>query len=69
MSSASCSQTSSRHGVRACSRAASWHELREVLVAPVAAGEAEQREVGRQQAAVGQVVDRRHQLLARQVAR
>ena len=43
-------------------------QLGELRVAPVAAGEAEQREVGGQQAAVGQVVDRRQQLLARQVA-
>ena len=40
----------------------------EVAVAPVAAGEAEQGEARRQQAAVGEVVDRRDQLLARQVA-
>ena len=44
------------------------HDLGEVLVGPVAAGEADQREAGRQQPAVGQVVDRRHQLLAGQVA-
>ena len=44
------------------------HDLGEVLVGPVAAGEADQREARRQQAAVGQVVDRRHQLLAGQVA-
>ena len=35
---------------------------------PVPAGEADQRELGRQQPAVGQVVDRGHQLLAGQVA-
>ena len=40
----------------------------EVLVVPVAAGEADEREPGRQQPAVGEVVDRRHELLARQVA-
>ncbi len=40
----------------------------EVLVAPVPAGEADQRETGRQQPAVGQVVDGRQQFLARQVA-
>ena len=44
-------------------------DLHEVLVGPVAAGEADEREARREQAAVGQVVDRRHQLLARQVAR
>ena len=42
-------------------------DLREVLVDPVPAGEPDQREAGRQQAAVGQVVDRRQQLLAGQV--
>ena len=40
----------------------------EVLVRPVPAGEADEREAGRQQPAVGQVVDGRQQLLARQVA-
>ena len=44
------------------------HDLREVLVRPVAPGEADEAEAGRQQAAVGEVVDRRHDLLARQVA-
>ena len=44
------------------------HDLREVLVGPVAAGEADQAEARRQQAAVGEVVDRRHHLLAGQVA-
>ena len=43
-------------------------QVLEVAVAPVAAGESEQDEVGRQQAAIGQVVDRRQQLLAREVA-
>jgi hypothetical protein len=38
--------------------------LGEVLVRPVAPGEADQREARGQQAAVGQVVDGRHQLLA-----
>ena len=42
-------------------------QLLEITIAPVAAGEAEQHEVGREQAAVGQVVDRREQFLARQV--
>ena len=42
------------------------HRL-EVAVAPVAAGEAEHHEAGRQQAPVGQVVDGRQQLLAGQV--
>ena len=40
------------------------HDLLEVLVVPVAAREADEREAGRQQAAVGEVVDRGHQLLA-----
>ncbi len=44
------------------------HDLCEVLVVPVPAGEPDQREARRQQPAVGQVVDRRHQLLAGQVA-
>ena len=43
-------------------------QVLEVAVAPVAAGEAEQDEVRRQQPAVGQVVDGRQQLLAGQVA-
>ena len=43
-------------------------DLAEVLVGPVAPGEADQREARRQQAAVGEVVDRRHQLLAGEVA-
>ena len=34
------------------------HDLGEVLVGPVAPGEPDQREARRQQAAVGQVVDR-----------
>ena len=42
--------------------------LGEVLVRPVPPGEPDQREARRQQPAVGQVVDRRHQLLAGQVA-
>ena len=65
---ASRAQTSSRHGVRACLRAASRASVLEVAVAPVAAGEAEHHEAGRQQAPVGQVVDGRQQLLAGQVA-
>src|SRR5450631_1906517 len=43
------------------------HDLGEVLVGPVTAGEPDQREGGGQQAAVGQVVQGRHDLLARQV--
>ena len=43
-------------------------DLGEVLVLPLAAGEAEQREARRQETAVGEVVDGRHQLLAGQVA-
>ena len=42
--------------------------LGEGLVVPVPAGEPDQGEVGRQQAAVGQVVDGRHHLLAGQIA-
>ncbi len=45
------------------------HDLREVLVLPVAAREAREREARRQQAAVGEVVDRGHELLAGEVAR
>src|SRR5699024_8434245 len=44
------------------------HVVGEVVVGPVAAAEADQAEAGRQQTAVGQVVDRRQQLLAREVA-
>ena len=44
------------------------HDLGEVLVLPVPAGEPDQSETGGQQPAVGQVVDRRHQLLGREVA-
>ncbi len=42
-------------------------DLGEILVRPVPPGEADEREAWRQQAPVGQVVDRRHQLLAREV--
>jgi len=45
------------------------HDLREVLILPVAPGETHERESGRQQTAVGEVVHRRHELLARQVSR
>ena len=65
---ASRAQTSSRHGVRACSWARLAGQRLEVAVAPVAAGEAEHHEAGRQQAPVGQVVDGRDELLAGQVA-
>src|SRR5680860_820499 len=44
------------------------HDLREVLVGPVTARVAHEAEARRQQAAVGEVVDRRHHLLACQVA-
>ena len=44
-------------------------DLGEVLVGPVAAREADEAEARREQAAVGEVVDRRHDLLAREVAR
>ena len=43
------------------------HDLGEVLVLPLPAGEPDQGEAGRQQPAVGQVVDRRHQLLGGQI--
>ena len=42
-------------------------DLGEVLVRPVAPGEADEAEAGRQQPAVREVVDRGHHLLARQV--
>ena len=42
-------------------------DLSEVLVLPVPPGESDQREAGRQQAPVGQVIDGRQQLLAGQV--
>ncbi len=45
------------------------HDLLEVLVLPVPPGEADEREAGGQEPPVGEVVDRRHQLLARQVTR
>src|SRR3712207_8928032 len=44
-------------------------DLGEVLVGPVTPCEAHQAETGRQQPAVREVVDRGHDLLARQVAR
>ena len=44
------------------------HDLREVLVRPIASGEADQREPGRKQTAVGQIVHSGHELLAGQVA-
>ena len=68
MLSASRAQTSSRNSVRAWASADVAGELGELAVAPVAAGESEQHEPRRQQTAVGQVVDRRDQLLAGQVA-
>jgi hypothetical protein len=43
-------------------------DLLEVLTLPLATGEAHEREPRREQAAIGQVVHGRHQLLARQVA-
>ena len=42
-------------------------DLTEVFVGPVPAGEPDQRERRRQQAPIGEVVDRRHQFLAGQV--
>ena len=65
---ASRAQTSSRHGGAGVLLRGLAGQRLEVAVAPVAAGEAEQHEAGRQQAAVGQVVDGRDQLLAGQVA-
>ena len=44
------------------------YDLAEVLRGPVPAGEADEREARREQPAVGEVVDRRHELLARKVA-
>ena len=43
-------------------------DLAEVLVGPVAAGEPDEREAGREETTVGEVVDRRHELLGREVA-
>src|SRR5690606_20191529 len=43
-------------------------DLREVLVLPLAPGEADEAEAWGEQTSVRQVVDRRHDLLARQVA-
>ena len=64
----SCSHVSSRNSVRACCLDRVVHDLREVLVLPVASREADEREAGRQQAAVGEVVDRGHELLAGEVS-
>src|SRR5690606_1610166 len=44
-------------------------DLREVLRLPLTAREAREREARGEQPAVGQVVDRRHELLAGEVAR
>src|SRR4029453_9790790 len=44
------------------------HDLGEVLMGPLPPREPDQREAGRQQATIGKVVDRWHQLLGRQVA-
>jgi hypothetical protein len=41
----------------------------EVLVGPLAAGEPDESESGRQQAAVREVVHRRHELLPREITR
>jgi len=43
--------------------------LGEVLILPVPAGETDEPEARRQEPAVGQVIDGRHELLAGQVAR
>ncbi len=43
-------------------------DLAEILVGPISSGETDKRERGGQQSAVAQVVDRRHQLLAGQIA-
>ena len=55
--------------VRACSRTASWNDLAEILVGPIAPGEPDQRERRGKQSAVGEIVDRRHELLTGQIAR
>src|SRR5207249_2510020 len=45
------------------------NDLGEILVGPVSSGKTDQSERGGQQAAIGQVVDRRHQFLGGQVTR
>ena len=56
-------QVDSRNSVRAPFCRGAPSPALEVAVAPVAPGEAEQHEAGRQQPAVGEVVDRRDELL------
>ena len=68
MPSASCFQTSSRNGVRACSLTESWTIWAKSWSAQSRRAKPTRLKPGRQQAAVGEVVDRRHELLARQVA-
>ena len=45
------------------------HDLREVLVLPVASGEPDEGETRREQPPIGEVVDRGHELLAGEVSR
>jgi hypothetical protein len=42
-------------------------QLSEILIGPIPAREPDQRETRRQQSAIGQIINRRHQLLAGQV--
>ena len=44
------------------------HHLGEILIGPVAPGKPHQRETRRKETSIGEVIDRRHDLLARQVA-
>ena len=44
------------------------NDLHEVLVVPIASGEPDEREAGRQQATIGEVIDGGHEFLTRQVA-
>ena len=66
--SASCFQTSSRNSVRACSLTESCTIWAKSWSAQSRRAKPTRREARRQQPAVGQVVDRRHHLLAGQVA-
>ena len=66
---ASSSQTSCRNGSRACCLTARLHVLPERVVVAVGARDADDREARRQEPADGERVERRHDLLVRQVAR
>ena len=66
--SASCFQTSSRNSVRACSFTESCTICAKSWSAQSRRAKPTRLKPGRQQPAVGEVVDRRHHLLARQVA-